>query len=68
MAKEKGVSDECSIPEIKERHLSQVVSLSSAFKKYITSTHENINDADLAFKLEIRDDKFWTNLTTDRKR
>ncbi|KAI1122776.1 hypothetical protein F5Y10DRAFT_253232 [Nemania abortiva] len=57
MAKERGAPDEETIPEIKEKHLSQVVSMSSAFKEYITATHEGIEDSDMAFKLGIRHDK-----------
>ena len=57
MAKEKGVSDEDFIPEVKERHLGQVVRMSAAFKEYITATHEGIEDADLAYKLGIRHDR-----------
>ncbi|KAJ8131274.1 hypothetical protein O1611_g2355 [Lasiodiplodia mahajangana] len=57
LAKERGASDEDTIPEIKEKHLSQVVSMSSAFKEYITATHEGIEDADMAYKLGIRHDK-----------
>ncbi|KAI0116462.1 hypothetical protein GGR51DRAFT_501417 [Nemania sp. FL0031] len=57
LAKEKGACDEDTIPEIKEKHLSQVVSMSSAFKDYITATHEGIEDADMAYKLGIRYDK-----------
>jgi hypothetical protein len=60
MAKEKGVSDEDFIPEVKERHLGQVVRMSAAFKEYITATHEGIEDADLAYKLGIRHDRLGT--------
>jgi len=60
MAKEKGVSDEDSIPEVKERHLGQVVRMSGAFKEYITATHEGIEDADFAYKLGIRHDRLGT--------
>lgn len=67
MAREKGVSVEDSIPEIKEKHLSQIVSMSSAFKDYITSTHEGVKDADLAYRLGLRDDKFGKT-TTDETR
>ncbi|KAF2966735.1 hypothetical protein GQX73_g6846 [Xylaria multiplex] len=51
IAREKGASGEDSIPEIKEKHLTQVVNMSTAFKKYITATHEGIGDADMAYKL-----------------
>ena len=63
MAKEKGVSDEDFIPEVKERHLGQVVRMSAAFKEYITATHEGIEDADYAYKLGIRHDKLVTEAT-----
>ncbi|PMD52866.1 P-loop containing nucleoside triphosphate hydrolase protein [Hyaloscypha bicolor E] len=68
MAREKGASVEDSIPEIKEKHLSQIVSMSSAFKDYITSTHEGVKDADLAYRLGLRDDKFGKQTTTDETR
>ena len=58
MARETGVPVEDSVPEIKEKHLSQIVSMSAAFKDYITSTHEGIKDPDLAYRLGLRDDKF----------
>jgi hypothetical protein len=61
VAREKGGSDEDFIPEVKERHLSQVVSMSAAFKEYITATHEGIEDADLAYKLGIRHDRLGTD-------
>ncbi len=57
MARDKGTGDEEFIPEVKESHLSQVVSMSAAFKDYITATHEGIEDADYAFKLGIRHDR-----------
>lgn len=56
-AKEKSPSSEDLIPEVKEKHLSQVVSMSAAFKEYIIATHEGIEDADLAYKQGIRYDK-----------
>ncbi|KAI1174267.1 hypothetical protein F4777DRAFT_554436 [Nemania sp. FL0916] len=56
-ARAKGARDEDSIPEIKEKHLSQVVSMSAAFKEYITATHEGIDDADMAYKIGIRQDR-----------
>ncbi|KAK2808761.1 hypothetical protein FQN50_004433 [Emmonsiellopsis sp. PD_5] len=65
MAKEKGGSDEDLIPEVKERHLAQVVSMSTAFKEYITSTHEGVEDADLAYRLGNRDDNFGTRAATE---
>ncbi|KAI0537930.1 hypothetical protein GGR58DRAFT_323861 [Xylaria digitata] len=54
---EKGASDQDSIPEIKEKHLTQVVNMSTAFKKYITATHEGIGDADMAYRLGNRLDR-----------
>jgi hypothetical protein len=62
MAIEKGARDDDSIPEIKERHLSQVVSMSRAFKDYITATHEGIEDADMAYKLGIRHDRIGNEM------
>lgn len=57
IAREKGASEEDSIPEIKEKHLAQVVNMSAAFKEYITATHEGIDDADRAYRLGIRHDR-----------
>ncbi|KAI1362713.1 hypothetical protein F5Y08DRAFT_261956 [Xylaria arbuscula] len=57
VARDRGASEEDSIPEIKEKHLAQVVNMSTAFKKYITATHEGIEDADRAYKLGIRHDR-----------
>lgn len=51
-------SDEKAIPELKEKHLIQVVNMSIAFKQYITSTHNDINDSDYAFKIGNRNDAF----------
>ena len=53
----KGADDEDTIPEIKEKHLSQVVRMSAAFKKYITATHEGLEDPDHAFRLGLRHDR-----------
>jgi hypothetical protein len=50
-----------SFRKVKERHLSQVVSMSAAFKEYITATHEGIEDADLAYKLGIWHDRLETD-------
>jgi len=55
-AGEKGGSEEKSIPEVTEAHLAQVVSMSTAFKRYIKATHEGYEDADLAYKLGNRYD------------
>ncbi|KAI1378365.1 hypothetical protein F4677DRAFT_466113 [Hypoxylon crocopeplum] len=57
-AREKGASIEESIPEVKERHIEEIANMSTAFKSYITSTHEGIKDSDMAYKLGIRDDNF----------
>jgi hypothetical protein len=48
--------DKAAIPKVKESHLKQVVSMSSAFKRYITSTHEGISDSDLAYRYGNRND------------
>ncbi|KAF2111085.1 hypothetical protein BDV96DRAFT_500065 [Lophiotrema nucula] len=52
------------VPEVKEAHLQQVVSMSSAFKDYMKSTHEDVDDSDLAFRRGIRNDRFQ-NLGTE---
>ena len=57
IAREKGASEEASIPEVTEAHLSQVVSMSAAFKRYIKATHEGVDDADHAFRLGNRYDR-----------
>lgn len=59
-AREKGASEEDSIPEVTESHLSQVVSMSAAFKRYITATHEGVDDSDHAFMLGNRYDRMAT--------
>jgi hypothetical protein len=41
---------------VTEAHLAQVVSMSTAFKRYIKATHEGYEDADLAYKLGNRYD------------
>ena len=50
--------EEDNVPEIKERHLGQVVSMSATFKEYMVSTHEGIEDSDYAYKLGLRNDSF----------
>ncbi|KAI8947806.1 hypothetical protein F4801DRAFT_559359 [Xylaria longipes] len=60
-AKQKGISDERRIPEVKESHLTQVVNMSAAFKDYIIATHEGLDDVDMAYKLGIRHDTTKTN-------
>ena len=56
-AREKGISEEDSVPEVTESHLAQIVGMSGAFKKYIKATHEGYEDADLAYKLGNRHDR-----------
>ncbi|KAI0809847.1 hypothetical protein GGR55DRAFT_679077 [Xylaria sp. FL0064] len=63
MAREKGANEEDSIPEIKEKHLTQVVNMSAAFKQYIIATHEDVEDADRAYKIGIRHDRFGTGMS-----
>ncbi|KAI1289047.1 hypothetical protein F5Y03DRAFT_64840 [Xylaria venustula] len=62
VARQKGASDEDSVPEIKEKHLTQVVKMSAAFKDYVTATHEGVQDADIAYRLGIRHDRFGENV------
>ncbi|KAI8960209.1 hypothetical protein F5Y11DRAFT_358596 [Daldinia sp. FL1419] len=57
-ARERGVSVEDSIPEVKEAHLKEIAHMSTAFKNYITSTHQGVKDSDMAYRLGIRDDNF----------
>ncbi|KAI2466168.1 hypothetical protein F4781DRAFT_406556 [Annulohypoxylon bovei var. microspora] len=57
-AREKGATVEESIPEVKENHLKQIANMSTAFKSYMTSTHEGVKDSDLAYKIGIRNDNF----------
>ncbi|KAH6974935.1 hypothetical protein BKA56DRAFT_589801 [Ilyonectria sp. MPI-CAGE-AT-0026] len=52
------------IPQLKEKHLIQVVKMSAAFKKYITATHEGMDSSVRAFKLGNRHDGL-INDTTD---
>ncbi|KAI1279408.1 hypothetical protein F5Y07DRAFT_42348 [Xylaria sp. FL0933] len=62
-AREKGASEEDSIPEIKEKHLTQVVNMSAAFRQYIVATHEGVEDADRAYRMGIRHDRFGTGIS-----
>ncbi|KAI1348458.1 hypothetical protein F5Y01DRAFT_317734 [Xylaria sp. FL0043] len=62
-AREKGASEEDSIPEIKEKHLTQVVNMSAAFRQYIVATHEGVEDADRAYRMGIRHDRFGTGMS-----
>ncbi|KAI1483504.1 hypothetical protein F4774DRAFT_164561 [Daldinia eschscholtzii] len=57
-ARERGVPVEDSIPEVKEAHLKEIAHMSTAFKNYITSTHQGVKDSDMAYRLGIRDDNF----------
>jgi len=41
-----------------EEHLKQVVSMSSAFRRYITAAHSGMDDSTWAFKYGNREDKF----------
>jgi hypothetical protein len=43
-------------PKITEAHLEQVVKMSTAFKKYMRSAHENMSEEDLAYRYGDRDD------------
>lgn len=56
-AQERNEPEENCIPEIKEKHLSQVVEMSKAFKQYIVDTHEGVKDTDRAYNLGNRDDR-----------
>ncbi|KAF2707698.1 hypothetical protein K504DRAFT_446813 [Pleomassaria siparia CBS 279.74] len=48
-----------SIPKLTEDHFSQVVDMSTNFKKYIKSALQN-DEADLAYYGRLRDDRFRT--------
>ncbi|KAI0886608.1 uncharacterized protein GGS22DRAFT_199011 [Annulohypoxylon maeteangense] len=65
VAREKGVSVEDSVPEVKESHVKQIAKMSTAFKNYMTSTHEGVKDSDLAYKIGIRNDKFNVSQGTE---
>ena len=43
-------------PVLRESHLKQVVTMSAAFKEYIISTHEGMEDAQIAYRKGLRDD------------
>lgn len=45
------------VPKVKEKHLKQVVSMSSAFKKYIKATHNDKDLSDRSFERGNRDDR-----------
>ncbi|KAI1658642.1 hypothetical protein F4813DRAFT_40288 [Daldinia decipiens] len=63
-ARERGVSIEDSIPEVREAHLKEIAHMSTAFKNYITSTHQGVKDSDIAYRLGIRDDNFGKSQKT----
>jgi hypothetical protein len=50
-------SSEPAVPEVTQDHLEQVVTMSSAFRKYMRAANENMDDSDLAFKEGNRDDR-----------
>ncbi|KAK3350266.1 hypothetical protein B0T25DRAFT_550200 [Lasiosphaeria hispida] len=56
-----------SIPEVKEKHLKQIVKMYAEFKKYMVATHNDISDVDRAFTHGNRDDKFFGSKVTDDK-
>ncbi|KAH7088211.1 hypothetical protein FB567DRAFT_333459 [Paraphoma chrysanthemicola] len=45
-------------PEVTENHLKQVVSMSSAFRKYMKAAHSGMDDSALALKYGNREDGF----------
>ncbi|PSN73728.1 hypothetical protein BS50DRAFT_629714 [Corynespora cassiicola Philippines] len=48
---------EPSYPTVEEKHLKQVVNLSTAFKKYMRSTRHDMKYSDYAWKHGLRDDE-----------
>jgi hypothetical protein len=52
----KSADEDPAIPEIKEKHLAQVVKLSSAFKRYMKSTRQNRDESENAYLHGNRDD------------
>ncbi|OAG15717.1 P-loop containing nucleoside triphosphate hydrolase protein [Alternaria alternata] len=46
------------VPEVTEAHLKQVVSMSSAFRKYMTATHSGMDASSWAYKHGNREDKY----------
>jgi hypothetical protein len=54
-AKKMGREDEK--PQVTEQHLKQVVKMSTAFKKYMKSTNQDLSDADIAFRHGNRNDE-----------
>lgn len=50
------------VPKVMESHLKQVVSMSSAFRKYITATHDDKDHSTRAYIHGNRDDRAITRL------
>ncbi|RYO66689.1 hypothetical protein AA0116_g2432 [Alternaria tenuissima] len=50
------------VPEVTEAHLKQVVSMSSAFRKYMTATHSGMDASSWAYKHGNREDKYASTL------
>jgi hypothetical protein len=44
-------------PIVQESHIRQVVSMSRAFKDYIRSTHDDMDESEMAYRSGLRDDK-----------
>ena len=65
-AGERSNSSEPAIPEIKEKHLEQVVKLSTAFKKYMKATRHNMDESENSYWLRNRDDD--ANTPTPKRR
>jgi len=55
------------VPIIKESHFRQVVSMSRAFKDYIKSTHEDMDDSEIAYKSGLRYDGFGDHSTNKKQ-
>jgi hypothetical protein len=53
-------------PEITEGHLEQVVSMSSAFRKYMKATRDGMDDSTWAYKRGNREDKYPSTPATQR--
>ena len=56
-SKHKKIGDK---PIVKEKHLQDVVSMSSAFRNYMLKTHEGMDDSERAFKQGNREDLHLT--------
>lgn len=50
-------SNSGSPPKVAERHLKQVVSMSSAFREYMKATHDGMDNSTWAYKHGNREDK-----------